>query len=286
MPKNQSSRLKAASCHGDHSTKATPANGFTLIELLVVIAVIAILAALLLPALAKAKQQAILVNCKSNERQQLLAYTMYAHDNKDFLPDDAGAFQPWDLRDFSGDYLAQGGAPYKVWYDPGTYQKFTDVDFRAFWNSSGYETESDPILRVVGYTETLYGISAYGNGGEWEFSTNINVKLIGEPIILNGRSLPIIPSSRVLTACVVITSANNLSDNLATMSRYIWTDLPHQGAFNVDPDVPGTKPFTSSHMLNGRVPSGGNLGMLDGHVEWRRFQDFIPRANQGLCFYY
>ncbi len=120
------------------------ANGFTLIELLVVIGIIAILAAMLLPALAKAKQQAILMDCKSNERQQLLAFSMYAHDNKDFLPADVGANQCWDLRDFSGDYLAQSGAPYKVWYDPGTYQQFTDADFRAFWNSIGYESPSDP----------------------------------------------------------------------------------------------------------------------------------------------
>ena len=89
--------LKAPRRFPPHA-KSIPFEGFTLIELLVVIAVIAILAALLLPALAKAKDQAILVNCKSNERQQLLALTMYAHENKDFLPDDEGANQPWDLR--------------------------------------------------------------------------------------------------------------------------------------------------------------------------------------------
>jgi len=58
--------------------------------------------------------------------------------------------------------------------------------------------------------------------------------------------------------------------------------LPHSD----DPDVPGTKPFTSSHLLGNRLPAGGNLGMFDGHVEWRRFQEFIPRTGDAPVFYY
>src|SRR5438034_7456398 len=71
-------------------TNANRQDGFTLIELLVVIAIIAILAAMLLPALARAKNKAQQVKCTSNLRQMNLAHYMYVGDFGRSMPYDLG----------------------------------------------------------------------------------------------------------------------------------------------------------------------------------------------------
>src|ERR1035437_4714002 len=110
--------------------KRTGLGGFTLIELLVVIAIIAILAAMLLPALAKAKERAKRIACLANLKQVAIGMTVYAGDNDDkvvsarLMPGTANQFNqialnPLDAAAAKTVYLmVQSNAP-GIWNCPG-----------------------------------------------------------------------------------------------------------------------------------------------------------------------
>jgi prepilin-type N-terminal cleavage/methylation domain-containing protein len=167
---------------------------FTLIELLVVIAIIAILAAMLLPAMARAKQKANTISCLNNLRQIGIFMQLYTDENGDFFPAhrDMVPLAP------GGDPLTNWWGQYVAGYGGGNSNLFHCPAIKSPQDNNGFEWAFN--RDKVGYGYNSYFLGAYPQPttidnvsvGSFKYSPNQWFKRTG--IVRPGETLEVCDS--------------------------------------------------------------------------------------------
>ncbi len=252
--------------------------GFTLIELLVVIAIIALLMAILMPALQRVREHGRRQSCGSQIRQHCMAFLMYADDYeaKLPLPDIPGGWL-WDLDVDVVNFMMQTGMSKKMFYCPSNRTMHTNMDhFWTFQASVVNEKKLTGTFIVSGYCYILD--LAPGTGERPEILNNP----IGSKIWLKATTEKQ-PALRELSVDATLCAWDQRSPDYPNGNF----GMVAGGTLNQVQLYDRT-----SHLKSDSLPSGMNIGFLDGHVEWRHFNpqwesteyeqaDDIPKPRYG-----
>ena len=157
----------------------------------------------------------------------------------------------WDIPWNVADLMVSSGTQRHVMYDPG----FPDQDNDTLWNFV------PNTYRVIGYAMTFPGT---GLDDSMLMVTNQNPSIIPQAITYGAVTYPApSPTDRPLLTCATLSYHNNVANR--------------NGNVYVGIDGGWSKPHRTAH-LNGIIPSGGNIGMLDGSGRWVKFPAMIPRT--------